>query len=63
MAAAFGVSAVDKHRADQRFAHIREDRGTHPPAGIRFRSSESKRRAEIDRTRDVRAGFPAHEIG
>ena len=57
------IAAVDEHRADQRLAHVGEDRGAPPPAGIRFRIAEPERGAEIDRARDVGAGLAPHQVG
>ena len=57
------IAAVEIDRADQRLADIGEDRGARPAAGVGLRGAEPQRRAEIDRARDVGAGFLAHQIG
>ena len=58
-----GKAAVEIDRADQRLADVGEDRRPRARAGIGFRGAEPDRRAEVDRARDLGAGFLAHQIG
>src|SRR6202790_3258437 len=57
------ITAVDIDRADHRLADVGEDRGPRAGAGIGFRRADPDRVAKIDGTRDLRAGFLAHQIG
>ena len=57
------VATIEKDRADERLAHVGEDRDATAPAGIALRSAKPDSASELDRLRHVGASLLAHQIG
>ena len=56
-------AAVDEHRADQRFAHVGQDRRLLAAAAPRFAEAQRDMRPDVPLERDLGAGLAPHKLG